>query len=955
MKITFLKFLMLTVFMLSLTSLIAQTKVSGTITDENGEPLPGAAVRVKFSNDGTTSDFDGNFTINTTKKLPLDIEVSFLGHTTKTVNVTTTDKLNISLESSGLMMDEVVVSASKRQEKVQEAPASISIITAKGLEVSASGAVSPIRSLVSQTGVQIQQQSAVRMNIEMRGQSAVFDTKVFPIKDYRSLVAPGMNVFDAHASGVMGIDLKRIEVVRGPGSALYGPGVTSGVVHFITKSALKHPGTTVELLGGNLSTIGASVRHAGRNEDKTFGYKINFSHKTGDDFLLDGSEGTVDGAGNFTRQLDKLRDNIYQPNVVNGIVDASTPGTLIYDRARLDGDDDGNMLEPDWFVTTADLTLEYKPNKDLSLTLTGGYNQNKSLFFNQQGEGLQQNAEYFTQGRVQYKGLFAQVYYLNNDGGTQERPTFLYQTGNRTPVGRTQFEVQAQYNFNTPKLLDATWTAGVDYRSTKQDTEHLVYGRNEDDDDYLLSGVYLQGKLKLHEKLDFIVAGRYDSFNFIDETAFSPRAAIVFKPTDNHTFRGSYNKSNTTPSNLNINIDFPLATPVPGMFDVWLVGNGKEHLFGDSPMIDITVPGIPDLPYGTPGLPLAIPFGASSTGALGLLQARVTAGDITQVQYDQVAAILTGGYAPGGVTGNFVGFDLLNGQPLDPIDSGTAKINTFDTYEFGYKGIIKDRLGVTLDVYMNKSKNFSFFGVISPTIALRNANIGGDLGSTVQSDIEQDLIDGGMDAGTAQTVAQFVGADYTAAGTGFSNAIAPLFGIFGAVESGLVPQGDNITHVAAGYRTYGEIKYVGVDFGLNYFVNKNMSVFANYSYISQTEFQGEDLGLDANSPLIYYLNVPAAKYRSGATYTPDAGFRGSFSYQYDDGYKANLGQYSGDVPSKNLIDFSVGYKFVEGFAKGATLDLGATNLLDNKYRALPNMPKIGRTVLLKLVYNIDGK
>ena len=130
-----------------------------------------------------------------------------------------------------------------------------------------------------------------------------------------------------------------------------------------------------------------------------------------------------------------------------------------------------------------------------------------------------------------------------------------------------------------------------------------------------------------------------------------------------------------------------------------------------------------------------------------------------------------------------------------------------------------------------------------------------------------------------------------------------------------------------------------------------MSVFANYSHISQTEFQGEDLGLAADSPLIYYLNVPADKYRLGATYTPDTGFRGSFSYQYDDSYNANLGQYSGHIPSKNLVDFSLGYKFNKGF----TFDVGATNLFDNKYRALPNMPQIGRTIIGKLTYHIDGK
>ena len=61
--------------------------------------------------------------------------------------------------------------------------------------------------------------------------------------DYRSLVGPGIGTFQSDQSGISRIDLERIEVVRGPGSALYGPGVTSGVIHFITKNPIDHPGT----------------------------------------------------------------------------------------------------------------------------------------------------------------------------------------------------------------------------------------------------------------------------------------------------------------------------------------------------------------------------------------------------------------------------------------------------------------------------------------------------------------------------------------------------------------------------------------------------------------------------------------------------------------------------------------------------------------------------------------
>ena len=203
----------------------------------------------------------------------------------------------------------------------------------------------------------------------------------------------------------------------------------------------------------------------------------------------------------------------------------------------------------------------------------GGYNQASSVFYNSQGEGLARASEYWAQARVQAGGLFGQVFYVNNDGGSKDNPTFLYQTGNRTPVARTQLEAQLQYNFQTPSILGADWTVGVDYRFAGQDTENLVYGREEEDDDYSVIGGYVQGKFELAKKLDLVLAARYDQFNFIDDGAFAPRAALVYKANPKHTFRASYNKTNSTVSNLQLNIDFPLAAIVPQSFDIWLIGN----------------------------------------------------------------------------------------------------------------------------------------------------------------------------------------------------------------------------------------------------------------------------------------------------------------------------------------------------------------------------------------------
>ena len=91
--------------------------------------------------------------------------------------------------------------------------------------------------------------------------------------DYRSLISPGLEFFDSQNSPINNIDLERIEVVLGPGSALYGPDVTSGVVHFISKSPFRHPGTTVEMIFGERRINKTAIRHAGHNAKKPLDIK----------------------------------------------------------------------------------------------------------------------------------------------------------------------------------------------------------------------------------------------------------------------------------------------------------------------------------------------------------------------------------------------------------------------------------------------------------------------------------------------------------------------------------------------------------------------------------------------------------------------------------------------------------------------------------------------------------
>ena len=953
---------LITAFFLAFGGLLvqAQTTVSGIITDaELGDPLIGANVIIEGTSVGASTDLDGNFSITSDTPLPWTLEVSYTGFASQTIQVTTAQSgLSIALASSALIGHEVVVSASRRREKVQEAPASITVLNARKLVASPND--NPVRNLISAPGVTIQQASAGRINIHLRGDGGIFGSASFPILDYRSLSGPGLGTFDALNSPLNNVDIERIEVVRGPGSALYGPGVTAGVIHFISKSPIDKPGTTIQLVGGELATVGISARHATKVSDK-FGFKVNAVLKRGDEFTLDQND-PQDAA-----QIAKLQSTVTEPAITNGVVDVTVPGITLLTERDLDPDGDGNPMQDFWSQAAFTGTLEFRPQDDLSINASGGFNTASAVFYNSQGEGLAQSSETWGQVRMQKGGLFAQAFILANNGGSPENPSFLYQTGNRTSIERKQLEAQVQYNFDLPNLLNSTWTTGFDFRQSIGDSRNLVYGRNEQDDDFSIAGIYLQGKFALADKLDLVLAGRGDRFNFLDETAFSPRAVLVYKPSPKHTFRFGYNRAVGSPSQLQINIDFPVSSPVPGAYDIWLVGNKNEQTFAANPEIKFNgVLPFPNIPVGTPGLPLGFVQGAVTQAAGADILAGV--GQQLTMTNPAFAALIPGINAfltnpanfATGTTGTFAGINLFNQQPLGLTNAPQAVLRTEDTWEFGYKGLIGDKLGMSLDIYNRKIEGATLFTAISPSYGLLGVdNIGADLGAGVAEKLTPYLIEQltplapALPVPVEQVAAQIAAgyaAGYTQGGNGFAQGIAPLANgfILGTVETENVPD-NGVTHVAAGYRTFEAYDYTGLDLGLEYYVNADLSFFGNYSYISENIFNPIIKGSDGLTETTS-ISAPKNKFRLGANYAPLQGFRANLSFQHDDSFLALIGQFSGDTDVKNLVDLGVGYKFTNGLS----IDVSAQNLFDNEYREFPLFPKIGRRTLVTLTYDFGG-
>jgi len=291
-------------------------------------------------------------------------------------------------------------------EKILDAPASVSIISTQDIENTAN-VNDPVRNLINIPGLQFQQQSANSINFEMRAGSGVFGTSVFPLLDYRFLQSPASGSFFAFQSGLSNLDIERIEIVRGAASALYGPSVESGVVHFFSKKAIDKPGTSVELIGGNLSTLQGAIRHAYANDKKTFGFKINAQYKKGDEFSLDPVEDAQ-----FLGAINAATANgIFQPTVRNNRIDPAAASNQVLSRSDIDPDGDGNAYLNEYETFMANAHLEFRPNDKTDAVISGGINSGNGLINQSQGPGYAAGNDYWGQARIRSGGFFGQLSY----------------------------------------------------------------------------------------------------------------------------------------------------------------------------------------------------------------------------------------------------------------------------------------------------------------------------------------------------------------------------------------------------------------------------------------------------------------------------------------------------------------------------------------------------------------
>jgi iron complex outermembrane receptor protein len=125
--------------------------------------------------------------------------------------------------------------------------------------------------------MEVMQTSAVDFNVSVRGNNQVHANKILVLVDGRSIYIDQAGIVYWKALPVSLAEIKRVEVLKGPASAMYGFNAFDGVVNIITKPPEEMRGTTLQVAGGELGTLLTSVVHAGTVGN--WGFRLSAGHE----------------------------------------------------------------------------------------------------------------------------------------------------------------------------------------------------------------------------------------------------------------------------------------------------------------------------------------------------------------------------------------------------------------------------------------------------------------------------------------------------------------------------------------------------------------------------------------------------------------------------------------------------------------------------------------------------
>lgn len=422
------------------------------------------------------------------------------------------------------VFEETVVTASKTAQSPLDAPNSTSIVTEQDVRLSG---ITKIPELLRRlAGVDILEDTGGQTEVSLRGFNQRLSNKVLVLVNGRSVFVDllGATIWSTLSIGVE--DIERIEVVRGPGSALYGADAFNGVINIITKT----PGegkSGVSAGYGDRNAAHGTVWSTGR--DRELSYRVS----AGYDYLP-----------RWSREVPRGRADLH---LATSDQDASLRGS------RLDG------------------TVTRQFGKDVTVGVQGGYVTGSSEIL---GIGpvndvvIQPFTATDLTAFANSEHVEARVFWNRFSGLNSNNAAYLGQSllPARFSVDVVDAEVQYIDRFTTGQGIVHDLHVGAGYRFKGVQWTYEDTDRTENH----FAG-YLHDEVKIGERFALVGDYRLDfvpyystSGSSISPLVQSPRGSILFHPSKRSTVRGSVGTAFRTPTFLESYLGIPIQLPIAG-------------------------------------------------------------------------------------------------------------------------------------------------------------------------------------------------------------------------------------------------------------------------------------------------------------------------------------------------------------------------------------------------------
>lgn len=258
------------------TAASAQKVITGVVKGEKGSPVPGATISLRGSTNHAIADNKGQFSLQTYAPFPVTLGVTSIGFAPKEVEVTEANQhsVEVILTVDNRQLNEISVTARRRNEKIQSVPIAISVVRGGAIEDAGAFNVNRVKELIPT--VQLYSSNPRNTTLNIRGLGSTFGLTNDGIDPGVGFYLDGVYYARPAATTFDFVDVEQIEVLRGPQGTLFGKNTTAGALNITTRKPSFTPGGTAEVSFGNYGYIQAKASITGPIAPKLAG-KISFS------------------------------------------------------------------------------------------------------------------------------------------------------------------------------------------------------------------------------------------------------------------------------------------------------------------------------------------------------------------------------------------------------------------------------------------------------------------------------------------------------------------------------------------------------------------------------------------------------------------------------------------------------------------------------------------------------